>query len=1015
MERSGSITVLLSSVFLCLILVLLTLIDSTLVYMGHVQVNRAVSSASYSLLGEYYLPLLEEYGLFGVNQYMASKDKAKDYMIASLNPYEHIDRTEEWQLYHYDVLETSVAHDAMLIEQEVLEAQILEYMKYRGPLSAIEPFVMKVEAIGKVAATSHLMKAKAEEVDEPVINLNNEYEKLIQYVEGFRSKNKVEDYFIKMLIVPSEYYATGVPDDDITNQLKAQLLMLDEVMAYIDSLPIILEDIYTIKEYEVEIKKIEEEISLLEEEEDNVEKNSTEEPEVSNQESSDTIDELNRVIEEYYSKIKGIEEELINNYGEEDIENYEDFLSYLEERHKTYKAIFDEILSLTEKAIKTIDNIEDKSSSIKEGILTINEDIDTNQDEYDLKTIESIEEGLKEIEGKIYDTNQDNDMSDKSSIKRMRQILQRNQDCIILLNNEMKKHVDLKDYLLDAAELTVVSSNFTEMNEVYTYFEALKMKCENVSFSYSSDIQLEFGEFKTNVENPSDNMNKQLNESKDFQFIKSRKDDLLTRENELYEEMPSIILQDYTQDNGNSELTIDEEGSFKDSFFDQLTRFDLGQVTEELLYEIYVNEYILQVFDDVVECENIEEDSEYMQYQVEYVIGGHFNDFQNAKIVESEILLIRSAMNFLHIFNCTEKKAAIKFLANSIAGWWSAGIGTIIVQAVLMGIWAIAESYVDISKLIKGEEVAFYKLESDWVLSLDGMISFGIDKLSEEAIEIVTNTIDEMGDKIYETGSDMMEELSQITSDNIEAFLEDSANRMTDVVKTGIDQIDEEVNRVIQGTTEAIIIGKEIPSYPHLNDELVTTLQEAVLEKEEAIKTYGYDALDQVAEYAVEESKDMINVYQEKLVQSGKESLTNLTNQLQEDVKNQATEAIEGAMINMEEELTTYIKDIPVDGTYARKPSKFPSIQFAYIDYLRLLLLIEPDETKMYRTADLIQLSIIEKYNDDFRLKNYATTVQVESIVAKPLIFSHFLNLHVKEENRIGDGVKYEVSSKSTY
>ncbi|WP_105619057.1 DUF5702 domain-containing protein [Vallitalea okinawensis] len=1014
MEQRGSITVLLSSVFLCLILIGLTLIDSTLIYMGHVQANRAVSSASYSLLGEYYVPLMEEYGLFGVNQHIANDKKAKDYIVSSLNPYEYVDRKEEWQLYHYDVLETSVVHKDMLIQQEILEAQILEYMKYRGPLSAIEPFIIKVESIGKVAATGHLMKVKAREVDEPIIELNHEYEKLIQYVEGFKPKNKVEDYFIKMLIVPSEYYTTDIPDQYITNQLNAQLLVLEEVESYIDSLPTILEGIYTIKEYEIKIDKIEEGIDQLEN--DSMTKEvSSDVQESDNQETSDTMDDFNGLIEDYSLKIGEIENRLIDHYGKEGMENYNDLLSYIEERHQSYKVTFDEILSLTQKSIKVIDNIEKKSSDINEGILTINEDITINQEKYDLKTIESINKGLKDIENKIYSPHEDLDMSNKSSIKRMGDIFDRNKDCITLLNNELKKHENLQDFLLGAAETAAQSNDFITMNEANTYFNALKIECNNVSLNYSSDIQFEFGDLQPDAMDPKEHMNNQLQKSKDHEFLKSRQDNLLTDENGLYEEMPSIISQNKKQDDGSSELTIDDDGAFKDSFFNQLSRFDLGEVTEELLYEIYINEYILEVFNDVVESEKIENDSQYMQYQVEYVIGGQFNDFKNAKIVEAEIVLIRSAMNFLHIFNCTEKKAAIKFLANSIAGWWSAGVGTIIVQAVLMGIWAIAESFVDISRLIKGEEVAFYKLESDWVLSLDGMISFGIDKLSEEAIELVTNTIDEMGDKILETGSDMMEDLSQITSDNIEAFLEDSANRMTDVVKVSIDQMDEEVNRVIYGTAEAIILGKEIPSYPHLYDDLVVTLQEAVLEKEEMIKEYGYDVLDQVVDYTLDKSMDIINDYREKLIESGKEVLGNLTNQLQEDIKYQATDVIEGTMQKWDEELTAYVKDVPLDDTFGEKPSKVPSIRFAYVDYLRLLLLIQPDDIKMYRTADLIQLSIIEDYNEDFRLSNYTTTIQVDSVVTKPLLFSRFLNLYVKEENRIGDGVKYEARCESTY
>jgi hypothetical protein len=82
--------------------------------------------------------------------------------------------------------------------------------------------------------------------------------------------------------------------------------------------------------------------------------------------------------------------------------------------------------------------------------------------------------------------------------------------------------------------------------------------------------------------------------------------------------------------------------------------------------------------------------------------------------VKAELLLLRFAVNTLHVYTDPEKKQLAYSIATAVAGWWTGGAGVPIVANLIMCGWGMGEAVVDVEHLLKGKAVPFYKLKGDW-------------------------------------------------------------------------------------------------------------------------------------------------------------------------------------------------------------------------------------------------------------------------------------------------------------
>lgn len=106
--------------------------------------------------------------------------------------------------------------------------------------------------------------------------------------------------------------------------------------------------------------------------------------------------------------------------------------------------------------------------------------------------------------------------------------------------------------------------------------------------------------------------------------------------------------------------------------------------------------------------------------EVEYLLFGKSTPSENVKAARNRIFGVRFVLNLIYAFTGDpEIKTETLALATAIAGW--TGFGVPIVQNVLVVSLALAESVLDTTHLMEGEDVVVYKSKSIWICKLSGI------------------------------------------------------------------------------------------------------------------------------------------------------------------------------------------------------------------------------------------------------------------------------------------------------
>jgi hypothetical protein len=181
--------------------------------------------------------------------------------------------------------------------------------------------------------------------------------------------------------------------------------------------------------------------------------------------------------------------------------------------------------------------------------------------------------------------------------------------------------------------------------------------------------------------------------------------------------------QDITKVVEDFDVEFDEDGSFVDESFQYIIDFaeKLKDKALDSVSEIYVNEYILKIFKDVVEIGASNTDGKsstslFEKGEVEYIIGGNAHEEINKYLVKGQILLIRLGMNTLHVYSDPQKRLKALELATAVSGF--TGFGIPIAHNLIMCAWGAAEASYDIKDIYDGKKVPFIKNVDNWKTDL---------------------------------------------------------------------------------------------------------------------------------------------------------------------------------------------------------------------------------------------------------------------------------------------------------
>lgn len=375
---------------------------------------------------------------------------------------------------------------------------------------------------------------------------------------------------------------------------------------------------------------------------------------------------------------------------------------------------------------------------------------------------------------------------------------------------------------------------------------------------------------------------------------------------------------------------------------------------ESLIEGLYMNEYIVSAFKCATSVNGIEHDigwgrpldkTFFKQAEVEYILFGNKTAKENIVSVKRSIFAVRLLFNLLHVYTDADKVATALSLATAIAGWTIFGIP--IVQNFILIAWAGAESYVDTDFLIKGKMVPLIKTSSSWQLD--------VGSLKDKLKEILTKDIKTFIQDKIENAVDQASEAAQET---VAGIINGMIDQAFAPVEKGINELPGESDNSVEADINNLLMGFGQDFINNLNFDGMDSFTASL---ESSINNLVNNVIGQIKGYSQEKLLQFKNEFKKKIINlifqsPGYKELEKSLKKLGNDLLDKGINAVEGQIDNV----------FGAANKSGRNNITGRLIMMDYVDYMRLLLLAIPAETKALRTADLMQLNMQEvaKKND---------------------------------------------------
>ncbi len=996
-----------------------------------VELSSSTNNAAHSVLSQFDPVLFHEYGLlageegnhideiiqssldisFFPSQY-PKNEYVVDYLLFNKNR-EKASTFMEPKAFSYDI------EYAPFLEADYAYAkeQILEYMGPRQFYLLAEPFLEKLNLLSETSKSSEIIEEKSDLVSE--LEMFNSYtERLMLYFDGVaigsggKSYIKYDEPYIRKLSVDTisydffpksyheKYRQNTIFVEDVLENAITGIEKSDTLLKKIVKKDIKAEDIK--RGYMGEIIK---DKKLL-----------------------DLVDRLAEIEEQYLEPSHEALEEI-----QAIKQTHEKSLAII----RMYSSMSQATLGKIERFQNRIDNEEQVISGL---VKSINQELDDLKTEVDVHS-----ENLEEVNNlKLFEERLTKNLEILSSCEQdIERLIDYTDDYAARKYNQLKKEKQLssttEDYLdmhmysefyknrstLDTMQIDGVARNVLENIQGYT---------TDLFFDYQNmDIQADREQEKKYKDKVEALSAIDLFETVSIQGVEAI-NPYLTIDQTL---LPSNAIESETDQNG----TFDAKEIFK-TLSDPLL---LAKNTHE---KILLNEYIVGMFSSVVSqvdpnaksLSGFALDDHLLEYEVEYILGGHFNERKNLEFVLAILFGVRVLCNTVHLAIDSAKRETILSIANAIAGWWTGGVGGAILAVVIGLCWAMVEAIVDVFMLTSGEKVPFIKTASTWYSSLDGnweelfdasvryvqnkalMYIKDTGELTKGAVSAVKNILDDAVEQNV-GGNGFDRRRVEETMESVFTSVAEEMNIQIDVANRAIDnEIEEQLDSyLIQATQETE--GNEDNQNQEELDPDVLSLIGAM---KSTVDSQGLDSSSSLSEkVAVRET--ILNTYAGQ-IQQLKEATAQKQKEIYENASNYATEELKDYIDDKVKEgcdITTDLltkkadeikKDMKKNITEESK-KKFgvenliPSLD--YTDYLRLFLFcsLQEEEVKMARVMDLIQMNIQKKYNDyDRSFENYFNGINITTTLKVPV--TQQMPVHERIKNKLWE---YQIEESARY
>ncbi len=395
----------------------------------------------------------------------------------------------------------------------------------------------------------------------------------------------------------------------------------------------------------------------------------------------------------------------------------------------------------------------------------------------------------------------------------------------------------------------------------------------------------------------------------------------------------------------------------------------MANAGEAFLKSLYVNEFVVSAFKNA----NMDSDSRtmllytrqsgetfYEKAEAEYVLFGCKKEKVNANLAQTSIFGIRMGLNLIHVYTSTDKSASALTAATAIAGW--TGFGVPVVKNLILVGWAAGESWMDVKDINNGKPVAVYKTKNTWKTNLKSLFSGVADEILKDSSQWLKQTT---GDLITDADKALQDAVTDIVASAVhEAFLP-------------LEETISDFGQAGEGTVEPGDAGFHLPGEINSMEDIQSWITDMARSQFEAIKNQSVEW----TQVKVEEIKKKV---QEKILEFifKSEAYKGFVSKIRgglNDLINSGTEQISDVIAKLGNKVGDTGTTSQLVGTV---------VNFDYADYLRLLLFVVPQKTKLLRCADLMQLNLRKTLdNPEFLMSDYHSCVVVEADISMRYMF----------------------------
>lgn len=688
------------SLTMLLILALIgTILEGTRVHTAWNFADRALLTSMDGALAEYYRPLYDDYHLFfmekGINtdtlESQELLDTIKEYLLCSFYPERGIWKVGNGLMNLYGISIEDLALGRITRAPEyngsLFLDQIIQYMKYKVPLTLAEDFSKHFQTFQSAEKSSQVIEKKMD-AEAYMGDLNKDMMDIMELTEGLSFGRKGLKYTKDKRIKTEKTFIKKLCPENITSEnlgIGNTLVWQALKESYVDVQRLLQEmegDIEMIQCWEQDIQALSNYIAGLGEDEDDRQ---------SRKEAISHMNFLEKQIREALKKISKNKKKLTDT-GKE-------------------------IIKKIDKVISILPKLKKKQIEADKKLINYEEALEVNKKDMEPSTLRGLQENLNDL--KAYAGKENSKDLKQSQISR-----------IISMEPVLKNNKEILSGLSQLEALPVSRNNQNLMSlkkEVSRQKDKLKeYEVKKLTFDYGSLV------YAPDVDNPLDSMNSIIKQGTLHLLLEDEKSISnkniskpgemeqywLGTETKKREEVEYQKLLNNTSQSEFDKRITDSFGEAKDSFFRVSTLKNAG---DSCLRKLILYGYGGEHFKRYDKKDQINQETA-LDYEMEYLIGKKGNDSDNLLAVVNHLIFIRTVMDFISILGDKGKGDLAYGTALALVGFTGLEPLVRLTQTLILLGWAFEEALVDVSALLHGKKIPFLKEGRKFALKYEDLL-----------------------------------------------------------------------------------------------------------------------------------------------------------------------------------------------------------------------------------------------------------------------------------------------------